>query len=285
MPRYSSFTSARYADRRAAYYRKRRKRRWRRKPTSVKALTLARRALRRTRKPTTRQYWYRRPLDLLDVSASGNHHKYWAISSKHPYGAVDPFWTDANVQVVADELPYLNFRFPPSPTAAFADPTTIAGAPPDTSTSAIVVPNGTAVPGQASTYVVTDNQLNDPNPTNRIYLRRFRLWGDVQMNPSSASDAALVQDPDDQSPESTEGLAGWVRIIAVQQFKETADERDLTPADVFRYPISSSHQASLIAPMTWTYKGYTRDHGPTGGRNNLQDDSRVTASGAAPPRS
>jgi hypothetical protein len=283
--RYAVSRNERYKARRRARAKSRMRRKWRKKSRATKAMILARRALARTDPPEKKVICLRNPFDIAGTGARARDTKgtestvtdayYWAIGPRHPYGFVDRYWASGVNPVVGsdncDAISGIVYRWPPRPDnpTGFVNPSV---SPADLQQSVALSDqhlNGksTYALGHSSSNsnAVTDGRdpaLYDTNDTGAEHMfSHFEIKGDIIYSladkASAATDAAraavLVKDPNNYTL-YTGPTTGWLHYVAVQQFKEKYDDRDLQFSDIYANPRSSCIREGndgRSAPMDW----------------------------------
>lgn len=281
MGRYSTAWNANVADSIARRNRGRARGRWRKKSTASKALHLARKAVASLPKREYYTDWYRRPWQLVTYgpAAASNHHKFWALTSWHPYADRDMYWQSAATPVVSQGLYFLRYRFPRlAVPAAHVDPS---------STSGILAYQQTLVP--STTVLTIDRGVNPDDVRNEYKFHHFSVYGPVVMALNDdANRAGYVQTNPKLVP--APGLTNgsdtriFLRMVFAQQFKEFSDEPDLRPTQIFRQPIDTDNDIANDSNdfrMRWLDTKLLA-HKPDGNDNIVYDDAFEVGNNTTP---
>lgn len=264
---------------RAKSYRKKRARSRRRKvPTARRALSLAKRNASRIPRPEPNTWYYMRQLDMLHFASQADlQHSYaWAINHHHPYGALETYWSDATsgIGACSTGLQYLKFRFPPvavnsnvvDPSAAFgsqqvatAIPSTGQNAPESAESQTI------ALSGNAENITVTfPSNEHGTFKGLSLNLKGMHIYGDIFIDAQGAGvgDASTLIASPEAVNANVDKHRFTLRVVAVQHFKTVPNQRELSPADVFKYPIATATgPASINFPTfnsQWFRRGMTK---------------------------
>jgi hypothetical protein len=287
MGRFSSTYDSRVANRIARRKRYRRRRRWRKKSLASKAYIIAKRNARRIPRPELYTYYYLKQIGLLQFASAADkvHSDWWHLSSWHPYGRDETYWSTSGAGAASQptSLQYIEFRWPPS----------------HLQTGATVVTPNLAFVNQQSGTAIPSNGQNDPiseltsigqvgtsgtfSGLSHVF-KRMRITGYIVMNNAVNTSRTHTDEEMDDVTDANHIVS--LRVVVVQHFKQTPDERAISPADVFAVPFNTSNASAqtIQTHPGWIRSSKTRKPRMDGTSTTLgYDDNRASFAAVVTP--